>query len=267
MRLNVLLSKGILQLLLFSLFLAFFGIPSLVQYQRKEIIVLKSESKTDKGIEPPAVTLVATKNSLGWKTVERDQFWQSFDLFDHCMGINMTIYDCLKEDSFGLADFLVEAKFIGVNKNYSAPILLNSSSFWKEDRSLSGFGRHFTLKSLKNITQNEEDCLAFVLSSNFSYFVFVHDEDFFLYNVNPLGPPSKAWQFQGSSPNVVNHYQEVTLTRHKKLNLERQPCEEDPIYNFSHCVRESLSKKVKKVWMDGLFFLISFVFQLKKYGG
>ena len=248
MRLNVLLlSKSILQLLLFCLFLAFFGIPSLVQYQRKEIIVLKSDSKTGKGIEPPAVTLLATRNSLGWKRVKKDQFWQSFDLYDHCMGINMTVDDCLKQDSFGLAEILVEAKYIGINKNYSAPILLNSSassSFWKEDMSISGFGRYFTLKSLKNVTQNEEDCLAFILSRNFSFHVFVHDEDFFLYSVNPLGPPSKSWQFQAHEE---NHYQEVTLTVHKKLNLERQPCEEDPGYSFSYCVRESLSKKVKRV--------------------
>ena len=98
MRLNVLLlSKSFLQLLLFSFFLAFFGIPSLQQYQRKEIIVLKSESKTGNGIEPPAVTLQATRNSLGWKTVKKDQFWQDFDLFDHCLGINMTVDDCLKK--------------------------------------------------------------------------------------------------------------------------------------------------------------------------
>ena len=250
MRLNILLlSKTILQLLLFSLFLAFFGIPSLTQYQRKEIIVLKSESKTN-GIEPPAVTLLATRNSLGWKTVETDQFWQDFDLFDHCKGINMTVEDCMKEDSFELSDFLVEAKFIGVNKNYSPPILLNSSSpsFWKEDMSISGYGRHFTLKSLKNITQNEEECLAFILTRNFSFFVFVHDEDFFLYSVNPLGPPSKSWQFQGGSPpHVQNHYQEVTLTKHKRLNLDRQPCEEDLDYNFSYCIRDSLSTKVKRM--------------------
>ena len=245
MRVNLLLLvKSFLQLLLFSLFLTFFGIPSLVQYQKKEIIVLKSESKTN-GIEPPAVTLLATNNSLGWKTVEKEQFWQSFDLLDHCMGINMTVDNCIKEDSFELTDFLV-AKFIGINKNYSAPIVFNSSSpsFWKEDMSLSGYGRHFTLKSLKNITQNEEDCLAFILSRNFSFFVFVHDEDFFLFSVNPLGPPSNSWQFP---PHVHNHYQEVTLTKHKQLNLDRQPCEEDFHYSFSYCVRESLSKKVKSV--------------------
>ena len=163
----------------------------------------------------------------------------------------MTVDDCLKQDSFGLAEILVEAKYIGINKNYSAPILLNSSassSFWKEDMSISGFGRYFTLKSLKNVTQNEEDCLAFILSRNFSYFVFVHDEDFFLYSVNPLGPPSKSWQFQGTSPpHVQNHYQEVTLTKHRKLNLDRQPCDEDLDYSFSYCIRESLSKKVKCV--------------------
>ena len=39
----------------------------------------------------------------------------------------------------------------------------------------------------------------------------------------------------------------MTLTKHKKLNLERQPCEEDPDYIFSHCARESLSKKVNLV--------------------
>ena len=151
MRFNFLLiSKSILQIVLFSLFLAFFGLPSLIQYQRKEIIVLKSESKTE-GIEPPSVTLQAKRNSLGWKTIEKDQFWQSFDLFDHCTGINMTVEDCMKQDSFELEDFLVDAKYIGIgiNQNYSAPILFNSSSpsFWKEDMSLSKFGRHFTLSS------------------------------------------------------------------------------------------------------------------------
>ena len=52
----------------------------------------------------------------------------------------------------------------------------------------------------------------------------------------------KLNEFQG----LQKHYQEVTLTKHKKLNLERQPCEGDPIYSFSYYVRKSLSKKVKK---------------------
>ena len=57
MKLNILLfSKTTLQIVLFFLFLAFFGLPSLDQYQRKETILLKSEEETD-GIEVPSVTL------------------------------------------------------------------------------------------------------------------------------------------------------------------------------------------------------------------
>ena len=248
MRLNpVLVSKSVLQIILFSLFLAFFGVPSLLQYQREEIIVLKSELKQGEGIEPPAVTLEATRETLGWKTVDKEQFWKTFDLFNHCQALNKTVEDCIKEDSFALEDFLVEAKYIGVNGNYNPPITFNSSdpSLWKEELSLAGYGRHFTFKSLKNITQNEEDCLAFTFAKNFSYAVFVHDEDFFLYNVNPLGTSTKSWRFNGATEK--NHFQEMTLTKHKKLNLERQPCEEDPDYIFSHCARESLSKKVNLV--------------------
>ena len=69
MKLNILLfSKTTLQLVLFFLFLTFFGIPSFKQYQRKETIVVKSELETE-GIEVPAVTLQATlDNFLGWKS-------------------------------------------------------------------------------------------------------------------------------------------------------------------------------------------------------
>ena len=46
----VLVSKTILQLVLFFLFLAFFGLPSFSQYQKKETIIVKSELDTQ-GIE------------------------------------------------------------------------------------------------------------------------------------------------------------------------------------------------------------------------
>ena len=45
---------------------------------------------------------------------------------------------------------------------------------------------------------------------------------------------------------VVALLLDFVLTKHKKLNLEQQPCEEDPDYSFSHCARESLSQKVTK---------------------
>ena len=34
----------------------------------------------------------------------------------------------------------------------------------------------------------------------------------------------------------------ITLTKQKKLNLERSPCNEDPVYSFTTCVKEKLSQ-------------------------
>ena len=36
----------------------------------------------------------------------------------------------------------------------------------------------------------------------------------------------------------------MTVTQHKKLNLDHKPCEDDPKYNFNSCIKETLSQKV-----------------------
>ena len=56
--------------------------------------------------------------------------------------------------------------------------------------------------------------------------------------------PSKLWWISGKTLNESGYYHDITLTRHKKLNLERRPCEEDPTYNFTGCTKEKLSDKV-----------------------
>ena len=54
---------------LFVLFLVFFGVPSLKKYQRQETIFI-STRKLTKGIEAPAVTIMAFNNNTGygWKS-------------------------------------------------------------------------------------------------------------------------------------------------------------------------------------------------------
>ena len=56
--------------------------------------------------------------------------------------------------------------------------------------------------------------------------------------------PSKVWKINGNALNESGYYHDITLTKHKKLNLEKRPCEEDPSYNFTVCIKENLSKKV-----------------------
>ena len=244
MKLNpVLVSKTILQLLLFCLFLGFFGIPSFNQYQRKETIIVKSELETT-GIEAPAVTLQATQDNFGWKSVENGSIWYKFAVLEHCERINMTLEQCIRSDTMKLDDFLID---IQIRKNFDteAPPLLNkstSSAYWKEGMTATAFGRYFTFKAPKSITLNQEYCMTFVLVKNFTIIVYVHDEDFFFNTANPLGPPINYWTFPGISER--NHYQELTLTKQTKLNLDRRPCNEDPDYSFTKCIKENVSKKV-----------------------
>ena len=234
----IFLLKAILQLVLFILFLYFFGVPSVRTYQKKETFVAKYEEVTD-GIEAPAVTIQATQNTSGWKSPGGKGYWKSFEVFQHCAGINRTIEECIEEDSFRLTDFLEDVRF-GDDPNVSSSVL--NSSFLKEDMDITAWGRHFTLTNFKAMTQDDEDCLKFVLNKTFSYSVLVHDEDFSLFNFNPLGPPTNAWNFIGET--TKSFYQELILTKQKKLNLDRRPCEEDPAYSFTVCVKENLSKKV-----------------------
>ena len=86
---------------------------------------------------------------------------------------------------------------------------------------------------------------------NFKLYVFLHDVNFFLFNVNPYGPTKSFWAIVGSTE--PHHYQEIALVKHKKLNLDRRPCMEDEDYNFGKCVKESLAKRVgcKRPWDKG----------------
>ena len=62
-------AKFLLQILLFALFLHFFGIPAVARYQEKKVLVVKSVRDTG-GLEAPAVTIIVKRNTTltGWKT-------------------------------------------------------------------------------------------------------------------------------------------------------------------------------------------------------
>ena len=235
----VFLLKAILQLILFILFLRFFGIPSMRTFQKKDTLVLKYEEDTG-GIEAPAVTIQAIQNGSGWKSPGVGKVhWKSFEIFQHCAEINLTIEECVQKDTIELTDFLKDVRF-GDEPNVSVSVL--NSSLFKEDVTVTPWGRHFTFKYSRTMTQDaEKDCLKFVLDRNFTFNVFVHDEDFFLHNFNPLGPPKNSWAFEG---NERSFYQELILTKQRKKNLDRRPCQGDPGYSFTGCVKENLSKQV-----------------------
>ena len=56
------LLRIIFQIVLFVIFLAFFGFPSYEKYLRKETVTISTEELTD-GFEPPALTISAVGGS------------------------------------------------------------------------------------------------------------------------------------------------------------------------------------------------------------
>ena len=183
-------SDIILQIILFVIFLVFFGIPSVCKYLDKETMIIFAEEETN-GIEAPAITFLGMKNWMGWKSVNNITSSQ-FNIVDHCNEIGFTDLDleaCTLNDTFGLADFLKEAK-IGARE--PQPVLnelaLRTSSLWAADVTATPYGRHFTLKVGRKITRNDSDFVIFTMdsTSSFYYSVWVHDENFFLVNMNPF---------------------------------------------------------------------------------
>ena len=228
----------LLYVLLFSFFLVFFGIPAVAKYRREETITISSFELTH-GIEAPAVTLIATNENTGWKRATENtgvDSWFAFSLFAHCKEINITDLEaCISSDSIKLTDFLIEQGFGLYNFTEHKPS-------WGEDMAVTVQGRHFTWEPTKVLTPNATDVMIFSAYRNFTFQVFVHDPNFFVPNMNPLGPPMSFWKFKGQT--MPSHYQEITLTKTKKLNLAHRPCEEKTDYSFTICVKESLSQQV-----------------------
>ena len=158
----------------------------------------------------------------------------------------MDFEECMKKDTFELKDFLHEMYFGFPDKNtsiFDASVSSSLSTSFEEDLTFAATGRHFTFKMSKMMKSESEGWLVLNVNRNFSLFIFLHDEEFFLLNLNSFGPPSLLRMY-GNIANTQSHFFEIYLTRHKKLNIGRHSCEEDPDYSFKACVKRALSKKV-----------------------
>ena len=232
--------------------MVFFGVPSIIEYHKKETISVTTRKLTN-GIEAPAVTIVAIdlRNGYGWKsktsqTNSPDGKIMGTFLLNHCKEINQTdLGACISNDSYRLTDFLTSATF-GVSSRG-----LNETE-WIWDVQTTSWGRYFTWTPQRLITPDFKEYIYMSALRNFRLYVSLHDKNFFLVNINPFGPTKSFWEFDGNTE--PNHYQQIFLVKHKKLNLDHRPCIEDEDYNFGKCVKESLVRQVgcKRPWDKGI---------------
>ena len=109
----------VLHIVLFILFMKFFGIPSVQKYIDQDTIIISSEEQTN-GIESPAITIAALGKTpsfaKSWKSASPNLTYATFSMFNHCQQINFTNMDaCCKNDTFARNDFssLQESGLLG----------------------------------------------------------------------------------------------------------------------------------------------------------
>ena len=81
--------------------------------------------------------------------------------------------------------------------------------------------------------------VAFGLSP-LNYEIYIHDPAYFLLRYTPYTFPGIV--FKKDFANYGGSFY-ISATKHVNLNTKLNPCNEDPEYNFQHCVRTSLSKE------------------------
>ena len=232
--------------LLFVLFMAFFGIPSIEQYRKKETIFITSEKMTN-GIDAPAISLFAVDNNIGYgfktETNQTNSLMARSTgnfLWYHCQEIKQNdLNDCISSDSYELTDFLITAIIdIPIKANFGKV----NKTLWHEDIGLASNGKVFTWNPQRTITRDWNELIFLSLKRNFKFFIFVHDINFYSMSTSPRGSTQAFWEFNGNT--TKNHYREIALVKHKRLNLDHQPCEETEDYIFLDCVKEGLAQQV-----------------------
>ena len=49
---------------------------------------------------------------------------------------------------------------------------------------------------------------------------------------------------KGEKEKGGSYFYQITLKKHKRLNLKERPCQEDPTYKFNTCIKQKLSERV-----------------------
>ena len=220
--------KTILQLILFLVFLFDYGLPAIHKYLEEKTIRIKVEKQGD-GIEAPAITIAAWNKdtSIGWLNKSKEIVHDFDSLRFQCKDFD-DIVRCVTNQTYEQSDFVKDI-IIGYEEKQS---LLSSSNFLVEDFTNVRYGRTYTLNQDRMIGPDyEKDEIIFLLEPQLLYSLTVHDKRFFLANENPHGIPGiyrkidpGGWgRSRTHGPVYI-----IDVTRHKNLNLEDSPCEENP---------------------------------------
>ena len=228
-------AKGAVQVVLMITLIKYFGVPSWERYQEEKTVVTSAEKNLG-AIPAPMVTVcpVNPETMLGLKNSSlRMENFPNFEfVFELCKGLKEEdIIQCVEKNTFSFSEIVEHASKGFVGENFT------EARFWGPEFSMSAVGICFQLDANLTLgTKQITDMLLIKLKAR-KAFLLVHDPHFFILNSNPGFPLNfktidtmKTYSFQ--------------LVQHNNLDLASKPCNSDPLYSFTRCIKTSLSREV-----------------------
>ena len=237
---SLLLAKSCLQLALLICFLAWFGIPLIKKYYNNDIILVTSKMDGTK-IRAPAVTIclaTATDHGTGWKG-DVHNITSFGDVLRHtCQMKTDNITACIEQETFSQTEVIPK-----VVKGWTKKESLMNPDFWQDDFRVTWRGRCYRLLYPQKVSKEvDTDAIFFLFNGNHSYWIDIHDPNYYIMNYNPLALKVNRIKTGANARRGLYMYYELQI--HEELNIPEDPCVEDQLYSFQACVQESLSHKV-----------------------
>ena len=238
---KILIVKAVVQIVLLILALYFFGVPSWQRFQDKKVVVVTSQDDQH-GLPAPAVTVCGrnpkTDNYFPIsKPLSMYMNNSSLNRVDICQGKEgEDIVKCVENETFNLNQILSTK---------------GNDNKWLAD--FGAFGMCFTLKISLDMTPNSMSMINLLFRNHTSFALFVHDPKLFVQNLNSQ-MPFKYKSYEGFQ-NV--ELQELVIIQHQNLNLPMKPCNPDPSYSLTACIKQSVSNEIGcslhwDLWTSGL---------------
>ena len=236
-----LLVKCLFQVILLVLLLKYFGFSSWERYQDEKTVFTTAENDLGK-IPAPTVTVCAynPKSQLGYKdnSLHKMNFPTSEIVGEICKGLQgEDIVRCLEEKTYNFSTLVKQAT---KGPYSSTPQFLNDTTYWHPEFSYSPSGLCYQLETNMTLGTDITTDILYILMSNdnlTNYGVFIHDTNFFFQTANPLTPFTLITVHKTM---LINFH----LVQHNNLDLASKPCNPDPLYSFTRCIKNTISREV-----------------------
>ena len=231
-------------LLLCLTFLWFFGYPGMKMYLKRSV-VLQADKKQAKDLKFPAIKFCPDMADAWKDDITNPGTTRNIQL--HCN--KTTVQDtikCIDEKTHPFEDIIVDAFTNNMNSTPAKESILDSK-YWSSDFSQSEFGKCFTFiypSIRKKISLSEAPVFNFILNSNISHRIFIHDPQYFMLMVNPSTFPRIERSIARPEINHMSVMQYITVKKHIKKKRSNHLCNDDSDYDFLVCVKQHIADTI-----------------------